>query len=59
MCIHASAQDCSGPLQGARPAFEEHTLMTVKITLPFMSPASYTEAETILHPVTADFKMHL
>lgn len=52
VCIHASAQDCSGPLQGARSAFEKHILMT----LPFTSPASYTEAETILHPVTADLR---
>lgn len=56
MCIHTNAYECGGPLQGAHSAFEEHILMTVKITLPFTSPESYIEAETILHPGTADLK---
>ncbi len=52
--IHASAHDCSGPLQGARSAFEGNVLITMKITLPFMSTKLH--AETILHLVTVDLR---
>lgn len=52
--IHASAHDCSGPLQGTHSEFEGNVLITMKITLPFMSTELHTE--TILHLVTVNLR---